>query len=47
MSLADDLNEFFADGNEVIVAEPLKFKAKLGIGEQVYALLRQRKNVFL
>jgi uncharacterized tellurite resistance protein B-like protein len=45
MSLADDLNEFFADGNEVIVAEPLKFKAKLGIGEQVYALLRAREKM--
>ena len=45
MSLADDLNEFFADGSEVIVAEPLKFKAKLGIGERAYTSLRARENM--
>jgi hypothetical protein len=45
MSLADELEEFFSEANEVIVKEPLKFKAKLGIGERAYALLRARENL--
>ena len=45
MSLTDDLDDFFADGDEVIVTEPLKFKEKLGIGERAYALLRAREHM--
>lgn len=45
MSLAEDLDEFFADSDEVIVQEPLKFKAQLGIGEKAYGLLRAREKM--
>ena len=45
MSLESDLEELFADENELIVNEPLKFKAKLGIGEKAYKLLRAREKV--
>jgi uncharacterized tellurite resistance protein B-like protein len=45
MSLANDLDEFFAESKEVVVTEPLKFKAKLGIGERAYALLRAREHM--
>ena len=45
MSLANDLDDFFAQNEEVIVTEPLKFKAKLGIGERAYGLLRAREHM--
>jgi hypothetical protein len=45
MSLANDLDDFFAQNEEVIVNEPLKFKAKLGIGERAYGLLRAREHM--
>ena len=45
MSLANDLDEFFAESEEVVVTEPLKFKAKLGIGERAYGLLRAREHM--
>lgn len=45
MSLTSDLDEFFADGKEVVVKEPLRFKAKLGIGEKAYGLLRAREHL--
>jgi hypothetical protein len=45
MSLESDLEELFADENEVIVNEPLKFKAKLGIGEKAYKLLKAREQL--
>jgi len=45
MSLTNDLDDFFANGDEVIVSEPLKFKAKLGIGDRAYALLRAREQM--
>ena len=45
MSLANDLDDFFAQNEEVIVTEPLKFKAKLGIGERAYGLLRAREHI--
>ena len=40
MSLADELDDFFEESDEVLVQEPLKFKAMLGIGERAYGLLR-------
>ena len=45
MSLADELDDFFADAEEAMVREPLKFKAMLGIGERAYGLLRTRENM--
>lgn len=45
MSVANDLDDFFASEKEVIVSEPLKFKASLGIGERAYALIRARENL--
>ncbi|MCX2983409.1 hypothetical protein EYC98_21325 [Halieaceae bacterium IMCC14734] len=45
MSLANELDEFFEVGNEVLVQEPLKFKAMLGIGERAYGLLRTREHM--
>lgn len=45
MSIAADLEDFFADGNEVIVSDPLRFKSKLGIGDKAYALVRARENL--
>ena len=45
MSLESDLEELFADENELIVNEPLRFKAKLGIGERAYKLLRAREQL--
>ena len=45
MSLESDLEELFADENERIVNEPLKFKARLGIGERAYKLLRAREQL--
>jgi len=45
MSLANDLDDFFAESEEVVVTEPLKFKAKLGIGERAYGLLRAREHM--
>ena len=45
MSLANDLDDFFAQNEEVIVTEPLKFKVKLGIGERAYGLLRAREHM--
>jgi len=45
MSLADDLDDFFANPDEFLVTEPLKFKAKLGIGERAYTSLRARENM--
>lgn len=45
MSLAEDLDDFFADSDEVVVNEPLKFKAKLGIGDRAYGLLRAREKM--
>lgn len=45
MSLADELDNFFEEENEVLVQEPLKFKAMLGIGERAYGLLRAREHM--
>jgi hypothetical protein len=45
MSLASDLDELFADEDETIIIEPLRFKAQLGIGERAYALLRAREHL--
>jgi uncharacterized tellurite resistance protein B-like protein len=45
VSLASDLEEYFAESHDVLVAEPLKFKAKLGIGEKAYALVRAKENL--
>jgi hypothetical protein len=45
MSLADELDDFFEEGTEVLVQEPLKFKAMLGIGERAYGLLRTREHM--
>lgn len=45
MSLADELEDFFEETNEVIVTEPLRFKASLGIGEKAYGLLRAKENL--
>ena len=45
VSLANDLDELFADGEETIVEVPLRFKARLGIGERAYGLLRLREQM--
>ena len=45
MSLADDLDDLFADSDESVVTEPIKFKAKLGIGDKAYVLLRAREHM--
>jgi len=45
MSLNEEINEFFAENKEVVVREPLKFKAALGIGERAYGLLRARQHM--
>ncbi len=45
MSLASDLDDFFADSKEVIIDKPLNFKAKLGIGQRAYGLLRAREHM--
>jgi hypothetical protein len=45
MSLADELDNFFEEESEVLVQEPLKFKAMLGIGERAYGLLRTREHM--
>lgn len=45
MSFADELDDFFADGKELIVKEPLKFKQKLGIGEKAFASLRAKESM--
>lgn len=45
MSLSDELEDFFSESKETIVKEPLKFKAKLGIGEKAYSLLRSREKL--
>jgi hypothetical protein len=45
MSLESDLDELFADENEVIVRDPLRFKARLGIGDKAYKLLRAREQL--
>jgi uncharacterized tellurite resistance protein B-like protein len=45
MSLNDDLEELFRDAEKPIVSVPLRFKAKLGIGERAYRSLRTRENL--
>lgn len=45
MSLANDLDDLFGDGEETIINEPLRFKAKLGIGERAFGLLRAREHL--
>lgn len=45
MSLANELDDFFAESSQEMVREPLKFKAMLGIGEKAYGLLRARDNL--
>ena len=45
MTLADELDEFFSDEKEVLVVDPLRFKAQLGIGEKAYGSLRTRENL--
>lgn len=45
MSLTEELDNFFEESNEVLVREPLKFKAMLGIGEKAYGLLRAREHL--
>jgi uncharacterized tellurite resistance protein B-like protein len=45
MTLADELDEFFSDEKEVLVVDPLRFKARLGIGEKAYGSLRTRENL--
>ncbi len=45
MSLESDLEQLFADDGEAIINEPLCFKAKLGIGERAFALIRAREHM--
>jgi hypothetical protein len=45
MSLQSDLEELFSDEQESIVQEPLRFKAKLGIGERAFAMIRAREHM--
>ena len=45
MSLESDLEKLFSDEDEAIIHEPLRFKAKLGIGERAFALIRARDHL--
>lgn len=45
MTLSDELDQFFSDEKEVLVVDPLRFKNRLGIGEQAYGSLRARENL--
>ena len=45
MSLESDLDKLFSDEDEAIIHEPLRFKAKLGIGERAFALIRARDHL--
>jgi uncharacterized tellurite resistance protein B-like protein len=45
VTLADELDEFFSDEKEVLVVDPLRFKARLGIGEKAYGSLRTREHL--
>jgi uncharacterized tellurite resistance protein B-like protein len=45
MSLSGALEAFFANGKETMVSEPIKFKARLGIGEKAFKLLRAREHL--
>ena len=45
MSLSDDLDNFFENSDELLIAQPISFKAKLGIGEQAYRTLRSREQL--
>jgi hypothetical protein len=45
MSLQSELEELFSNEDESIIQEPLRFKAKLGIGERAYALIRAREHM--
>jgi uncharacterized tellurite resistance protein B-like protein len=45
MSLNEELNKFFSESKKVVVREPLKFKASLGIGDRAYRRLRTREHM--
>lgn len=45
MSLSSDLEAYFSGNHKEIISEPLKFKAKLGIGERAYTLLNARDQL--
>lgn len=45
MSLSDELNDFFATSEQLLIQHPLLFKARLGIGEKAYSFLRYRENL--